>query len=796
MKKLFLFMFVLIACLLVGCGSTAKITTIDPETGEKGTYKIEATDNEDEVIEAIYNMSMSNVKVDSYQTESLDLTFKIGIDNGESGAAEIKIDLNGNINFKMGLDKEVEISNVKSIIDAIMASGKIGFDGNFSNGGQEKNLKLDLEMFLEKGTLYFMPSFNQEIINTLSLMDPQYSETAKLLNNSWLKYNISEIIPQEYLDFDMMLGSDETIADILEANNINKEDLRTLIENIVKEYNVTISKVKSNVVTLKASVNDIYDIELSIDTKKMSAVGVKVAFDQDSDNMNISMDIDAKISYKSSAEKISEENKLKAVDLNALANMFTGSSDIASTDELIEYANKLRYIRDYEIVEQGTPNFEVPAGGYDGSEVTITFYHTMGQRLTDVLNPYIEDFNKIYPNIHIEHMQVGGYDDVRNMISTELLIGKSPNVAYCYPDHVVKYNKTDSVVVLDALAFSGESDGAGGMLALGANDPNIIDGDEGRRYGDGQLYSLPLLKSMDLMYYNKTFFDTYGISVPDHWFSTDENDTTSMEAVIKMIKLIDPNCIPLGCDSESNLFINMCAQIGSDYTSNDSKNHYLFNNSYNKGFMSVFHDWYQNGLMTTSTLYGAYTSGLFTNRDSGRQNCYISIASSSNAIHELPNKENGAYPFEVGIAPIPQMSIQYKRVVTQGPSLCIFKKDNPQEVIASWLFVKYLVTSLDFQAEFSMASGYMPILRNIKNNKMYKEFLDRANGYDFVQALANKVCLEQEWSYFTPAAFDGSENAKNVIKNLFTAVLTANNSNFKERINELFANAEKACKQN
>lgn len=479
MKKLLLFMFVLVACLLVGCGSTAKITTIDPETGEKGTYKIEATDNEDEVIEAIYNMSMSNVKVDSYQTESLDLTFKIGIDNEESGAAEIKIDLNGNINFKMGLDKEVEISNVKSIIDAIMASGKIGFDGTFSNGGQEKNLKLDLEMFLEKGTLYFMPSLNQEIINTLSLMDPQYSETAKLLNNSWLKYNISEIIPQEYLDFDMMLGSDKTVADILEENNINKEDLRTLIENIVKEYNVTISKVKSNVVTLKASVNDIYDIELSIDTKTMSAVGVKAAFDQDIDNMNISMDIDAKISYKSSAEKISDANKSKAVDLNALVNMFTGSSDIASTDELIEYANQLRYIRDYEIVEQGTTNFEVPAGGYDGSEVTITFYHTMGQRLTDVLDLHIEDFNKIYPNIHINHMQVGGYDDLRNQISTELLMGTSPNVAYCYPDHVVRYNKTDSVVVLDALAFSGESDGAGGMLALGANDPNIIDGDEG-----------------------------------------------------------------------------------------------------------------------------------------------------------------------------------------------------------------------------------------------------------------------------------------------------------------------------
>ena len=36
-------------------------------------------------------------------------------------------------------------------------------------------------------------------------------------------------------------------------------------------------------------------------------------------------------------------------------------------------------------------------------EVTITFTHTMGAKLQDVLNSYIEEFNKIYPNIKIEH---------------------------------------------------------------------------------------------------------------------------------------------------------------------------------------------------------------------------------------------------------------------------------------------------------------------------------------------------------------------------------------------------------
>ena len=32
---------------------------------------------------------------------------------------------------------------------------------------------------------------------------------------------------------------------------------------------------------------------------------------------------------------------------------------------------------------------------YDGSEVNITFYNTMGSNLTPVLDAYIEEFNKL-----------------------------------------------------------------------------------------------------------------------------------------------------------------------------------------------------------------------------------------------------------------------------------------------------------------------------------------------------------------------------------------------------------------
>ena len=94
------------------------------------------------------------------------------------------------------------------------------------------------------------------------------------------------------------------------------------------------------------------------------------------------------------------------------------------------------------------------SAGYDGSEVTITFYHTMGSNLTAVLDQYIAEFNTLYPNIHVEYTSIGGYDDVRDQVSTEITVGAQPNIAYCYPDHVALYNLAMAVQTLDDLIAS------------------------------------------------------------------------------------------------------------------------------------------------------------------------------------------------------------------------------------------------------------------------------------------------------------------------------------------------------
>ena len=87
---------------------------------------------------------------------------------------------------------------------------------------------------------------------------------------------------------------------------------------------------------------------------------------------------------------------------------------------------------------------------YDGSDVTISLYTTQGQTLYPITDAAIEQFNELYPNIHVEHNhETGGYDDLRDDIKTKISIGEQPNIAYCYADHVALYNKAKVVHTLD-----------------------------------------------------------------------------------------------------------------------------------------------------------------------------------------------------------------------------------------------------------------------------------------------------------------------------------------------------------
>ncbi len=437
------------------------------------------------------------------------------------------------------------------------------------------------------------------------------------------------------------------------------------------------------------------------------------------------------------------------------------------------------------------PTFDVPEEGYDGSAVTITFYHSMGAMLQGVLNTYIEEFNKLYPNITVEHSSMGDYDGVRDQIKTQLTAGNQPNIAYCYPDHVALYNVAKAVVPLDTLIESTipVTDALGNETILGFTDEQLADFipgyyAEGAVFDEaGTMYTLPMSKSTEALYYNKTFFEQNNLSVPTTW--------AEMEALCARIKEIDPECIPLGYDSEANWFITMCEQYDSAYTSLDEDNHFVFNNETNRSFVKMFREWYTKGYITTEAIYGSYTSGLFTATEG--QRCYMVIGSTGGASYQTPPVVDGTSLFESAMATPPQVDPESPAVISQGPSLCIFKDENPQEVVASWLFVKFLTTNVEFQAAFSMTSGYAPVIKSVQSNEVYAAWLDKANGYNNLTALSVKLALSQSDAYFVSPAFNGSSTARDQVGTLMQDALVYEGSDVDAKIKQLFEKAVSEC---
>ena len=431
-------------------------------------------------------------------------------------------------------------------------------------------------------------------------------------------------------------------------------------------------------------------------------------------------------------------------------------------------------------------------GGFDiNKPVTITFYHQMGAELQKILATAIEDFNKFYPNITIKAETMGDYDGILNQIQTEINVGNQPNLAYCYADHVATYNLGGAVQPLDSLIANTEviTRADGSTEVLGLTQEQIDDFipafyNDGRVYGDGKMYTLPVVRSTEALYYNKTFFEKHGLTVPTTW---DE-----METVCRQIRELEPTCIPLGYDSEANWFITMCEQSGSPYTSTEGDK-FLFDNDVNKAFVKRFQGWYKDKLVTTQELSGGYTSALFTGESDTGTRCYMCIGSTGGATYQQPNQTNGVFEFEVGMAPIPQVDPANPKVISQGPSICVFRKNDSHETVAAWLFAKFLATDVVFQASVSMNNGYASVLKSAQENPVYKDFLATA-GTEGIQAYAVQVTLEQQDSFYNSPAFFGSSVAREQVGLLVQKCLAVETNDVDAAIATAFENAVKECK--
>jgi hypothetical protein len=92
-----------------------------------------------------------------------------------------------------------------------------------------------------------------------------------------------------------------------------------------------------------------------------------------------------------------------------------------------------------------------------------------------------------------------------------------------------------------------------------------------------------------------------------------------------------------------------------------------------------------------------------------------------------------------------------------------------------------------------MASGYVPVIKSVGENEVYKSFIAQADGGNHISALSAKVCLEQADAYYTSPAFNGSSTARDQVGALLTKCLTMFGDDVDAQIDKAFEEAVKKC---
>lgn len=410
--------------------------------------------------------------------------------------------------------------------------------------------------------------------------------------------------------------------------------------------------------------------------------------------------------------------------------------------------------------------FSLTSCGSDNSNV-IDFYTTAGDDLMEILNVAKADFEAENEGWTVKITNGFSYDTLKTKVTSTLSANTQPSLAYCYPDHVASYLKTGKVLNIQEFIDNAE---------YGYSDAEWSDFiasymTEGTSYSQEGTYSIPMARSTEVLYYNKTVLEANNIEVPKTW---DE-----LWDACGKLKAVYPKSTPLGYDSESNWFItyleqyqhkNNTAKLYTDGKKSGAEK-IIFNNDVSKQFLKDIKEQFDKGYFTTKTILNSYTSSLFTKYTSSDANntsytgSFFSIGSTGGASKQAPAE--GA--FEAGVAALPGIDATNNQTISQGPSLVMFDQGSDEKAVATWKFVKVLL-SKKIQSAYSVQSGYNPVLNSVYSDSSFTTALETQT-----QLVKECILLAQTLgasnSFFTSDAFQGSSVARSQVGTCLVNVL-------------------------
>lgn len=416
-------------------------------------------------------------------------------------------------------------------------------------------------------------------------------------------------------------------------------------------------------------------------------------------------------------------------------------------------------------------------------KIEISFWHTFGKTLIDAIQKKIDAFENIIKTqegveVDIVMRYQGSYNDINDKIVKGFSTNNIPTIAVAYPDHVADYiqaeGNTAGKYVVNLEDYMNDAQiGFGKEKALkddlGADDfvPAYLE--EGQQYVRKGTYSLPFLKSSEVMFYNKeavrkamTFYNNELASNESRLeqylrtMSWDEFMSFCTSINQHKAEIRSTLEVPAFYDSDGNLFISKMYQneipfshvteSGSGYV--DFKDEPYLTQA--KQMVAGLKEDFDAGLFTTKNSFGTYGSNNFL-----AQKTLFSIGSTGGAGYNFPSSDD----FSVGVVRVPADN-NNPLYVSQGPTLCLLKNptDNANlsasKVKYAWKFLKYITNAeINTSICFDGSEGYMPVRTSAYETDLFLDFMENDDEYShtaqiIIEDIGNK--------FFNTPVFKGS----------------------------------------
>ena len=388
----------------------------------------------------------------------------------------------------------------------------------------------------------------------------------------------------------------------------------------------------------------------------------------------------------------------------------------------------------------------------------------------------IRDFQKLYPNVTVRLRLYTDYARIYNDVITNIATDTTPNICISYPDHIATYLTGENVVApLDGL-FVNEKYGLGGSEVKfdSPRKEEIVPEFLSECVLSGFTYALPFMRSTEATYVNKTYVEKLGYELPEvlTWDFIWEVSEAAMEKDASGNFKVNGQSvmIPFIYKSTDNMMIQMLRQKGASYSTDDGQV-LLFNGTTRELLRTIAGH-------AESRAFSTFKISSYPANFLNAGQCIFAVDSTAGATWigtDAPHVDiapDQLVEFETAVYPVPQFDPEHPQMISQGPSVCLFQKDDPQEMLASWLFLQYLISN-DVQLPYAETEGYVPVTSKAQQDPAYLDYLSRA-GEDAehyaIKIIASELLMDNTQYTFTTPVFNGSASVRDAAGELIESV--------------------------